>query len=170
MKKVLHIAVTSICLLLLLLALLPVLEGGVARAAGSIDTWSSTGNLNVARAGYTATLLKNGQVLVAGGFTVSSTPYVGTNTAELYDPSSGTWTPTGSLNVARTGHTATLLPDGKVLVAGGFDSNGFVTATAELYDPSSGTNGTWTRTGNLNTGHGQHTATLLPNTTLLDPE
>ena len=67
---------------------------------------------------------------------------------------------TGSLNTARESHTATLLPNGMVLVAGGFN-NGFVSvASAELYDPA---NGTWTVTGSLATARGGHTATLLPN-------
>ena len=70
------------------------------------------------------------------------------------------WTPTGSLNTARYLHTATLLPNGMVLVAGGHISSPNVTASAELYDPA---NGTWTATGSLNTARGEHTATLLPN-------
>ena len=56
-------------------------------------------------------------------------------------------------------HTATLLPNGKVLVAGGYDSDGYL-ASAELYDPASGT---WTATGSLATARYRHTATLLPN-------
>ena len=80
--------------------------------------------------------------------------------AELYDPASGTWTATGSLNTARDFHTATLLQNGMVLVAGGFDSNGNDSASAELYDPASGT---WTATGSLNTARDSHTATLLQN-------
>jgi hypothetical protein len=71
----------------------------------------------------------------------------------------GTWTPTGSLNTGRRLHTATLLPNGMVLVAGGFGFNN-VFASAELYDPA---NGTWTPTGSLNTARTEHTATLLPN-------
>ncbi|PYI69212.1 MAG: hypothetical protein DMF07_00060, partial [Verrucomicrobia bacterium] len=80
--------------------------------------------------------------------------------AELYDPASGTWTATGSLNRARNMHTATLLQNGIVLVAGGVDSNIIISATAELYDPASGT---WTFTGSLNTARAGHTATLLQN-------
>src|SRR3954452_12870109 len=72
----------------------------------------------------------------------------------------GTWTATGSLNTARTAHTATLLPSGKVLVAGGRDANGDALASAELYDPLTGA---WTPTGSLNTARFDHTATLLPN-------
>src|SRR6267378_4015103 len=73
------------------------------------------------------------------------------------DPS---WVPTGSLVTARSRHTATLLPNGKVLVAAGFNElDGFL-SSAELYDPASGT---WTATGSLGTARAYHTATLLPN-------
>src|SRR5438128_11789768 len=67
---------------------------------------------------------------------------------------------TGSLATTRYLHTATLLPNGKVLVAGGFDSSYVASASAELYDPASGT---WTATGSLATARESHTATLLPN-------
>jgi hypothetical protein len=76
------------------------------------------------------------------------------------DPASGIWSFTGSLNTARGQHKATLLPDGKVLVAGGVDSSGPAFVSAELYDPASGT---WATTGNLNFSRFGHTATLLPN-------
>ena len=72
-----------------------------------------------------------------------------------------TFSNTGSLNTARTVHTATLLPNGKVLVAGGQGaSGGNFLSSAELYDPASGS---WTTTGSLNTARADHTATLLPN-------
>lgn len=79
--------------------------------------------------------------------------------AELYDTSSGSWAGTGALNSGRYWHTATLLPNGKVLVAGGGGSGGGLLASAELYDPATGI---WTTTGALLTARQLHTATLLP--------
>src|SRR5436190_23660711 len=73
---------------------------------------------------------------------------------------SGTWTVTGSLNAARFEHTATLLLNGMVLVAGGGDGTGNMLTSAELYDTASGM---WTATGSLNVGRWSHTTTLLPN-------
>ena len=119
-------------------------------------TWSSTGNLNTARADHTATLLFNGKVLVAGGGYFGHPQLNGFNSAELYDPATGEWSTISTLNAARHSHTATLLPNGKVLVVGGY-SNGWVNS-AELYDPATGT---WSSAGNPGT-HSDHTATLLP--------
>ena len=95
-------------------------------------------------------------MLIAGGYHGDFAPLA---KAELYDPASATWTSTGTLAIPRYGHTATLLFNGTVLVAGGFNRNGWI-AGAEVYDSASGT---WTATGRLTTGAYAHTATLLPN-------
>jgi len=124
-------------------------------------TWSGTGDLNTGRELHTATLLSNGKVLIAGGFVDSDAALV-TNSAELYDPDTGTWSLTGNLHTARAYHTATLLIDDKVLVAGGFyaDSLPTIIAEGELYDP---TTGAWHDTASLNAVRRFHTATLLTN-------
>ena len=92
---------------------------------------------------------------MAGGQAIAG----GLLNAELYDPATGLWTATGNLGAIRRDHTATLLPSGKVLVAGGFNSSGVILSSAELYDPGTGL---WTATGNLGTARDGHTATLLP--------
>jgi len=124
----------------------------VQPSAAAPFQWEQTGSLATARLNHTATLLHNGKVLVAGGFT-------GVASAELYDPATGIWTTTGSHAVGRYYHTATLLPNGKVLVVGGEGKRGFLTAT-DLYDPATGT---WSATGELSEARVYHTATLLNN-------
>ena len=98
-------------------------------------TFSLTGSLLVSRLNPTVTMLGNGLVLVAGGYegTSTGTPLA---SAELYDPASGTFSLTGSMDVARRNHTATLLPDATVLVAGGY--NGTYVNAPEVYQPSTG--------------------------------
>ncbi len=81
------------------------------------------------------------------------------SSAELYDPATGTWAATGGLGTTRAFHTATLLPSGQVLVAGGTNDGLNGLSSAELYDPATGT---WTATGSLATARSTHTATLLP--------
>jgi len=127
--------------------------------------WSVGAPMSAARDKHTATLLENGKILVAGGRNYGA---LGGNdgvlgSAEFYDPTTGTWIPTGSLAVTRDDHTATLLQDGRVLVAGGesryIDGQSVVTASAELYDPLAGA---WQRVGDMQTPRSGHTATRLP--------
>lgn len=125
-------------------------------------TWTATGSLSLgARSLHTATLLplSGGRVLIAGGSPDPLPASTGLSTAEIFDPTTGTFSATGGLTVARMAHTATLLANGKVLLAGGRSSGpaGFQN-TAELYDPNGGT---FTSTGNLTTVRDSHTATLL---------
>jgi hypothetical protein len=128
-------------------------------ASGS---WTATGNMNGIRTAHTATLLADGKVLVVGGAdSISETSVNAVATAELYDPATGTWAVTGTMIEARARHTATLLPDGRVLVAGGSGSGAGTDslATVELYDPVTGS---WTATGAMIEARTYHTATQLP--------
>jgi uncharacterized protein (TIGR03437 family) len=144
----------------------------LAQSSVNSPTWTYTGSLSTNRYGHTATLLRNGKVLVAGGggFPCSgnfcfSTTY---NSAELYDPATGRWSNTGSLS-RRANHTATLLPNGQVLVAGGvnfgYDIGSFNYVTsAELYNPATER---WQPTGSFTMIRGYHSAVLLPNGKIL---
>jgi Galactose oxidase, central domain/Kelch motif len=123
-------------------------------------SWTMTGGMNDGRADFTTTLLTNGQVLAAGGFFYEPGNQFGNlASAELYNPATGAWTRTGSMANARSGHTATALPNGQVLVAGGNGDAGTLT-NCELYNPSTGT---WSATGGMNVPRAFHIATLLPN-------
>jgi WD40 repeat protein len=122
------------------------------------DLWLPTGSMGTARDYHTATLLPSGKVLVVGGYADSPMGSTPTDSAELYDPASGTWSAVASSRQARVSHTATLLPSGKVLVAGGHNNMGMV-LDAELYDPAANT---WTPAGTLSTSRSLHTALLLP--------
>lgn len=120
-------------------------------------TWSATGSLVSAHGHHTATLLPDGKVLVVGGRNAGGALDT-LATAELYDPASGTWSATSSLVAHRTEHTATLLPNGKVVVVGGWGDLAGTLGSAEVYNPATGT---WTPTGSLASYRQQHTATLL---------
>ena len=114
--------------------------------------------MHIARASHTSTLLLNGKVLIAGGFAGSgseSNPYRST---ELYDPRSGTFQSGASMSIGRSGHTATLMKNGKVLIVGGWTGHYGVRRSAELYDPGTYT---FTPTGNMVVERAGNTATLL---------
>jgi hypothetical protein len=134
--------------------------------------FTMTGAMATAREQHTATLLADGRVLIVGGTTsppasltsawlaTGTVDLQGTATAEIYDPSTGLFSGTGSMAAARTFHTATLLPNGTVLIAGGGNEN----STAEVYDPATGA---FSITGGMEIGRSGHTATLLPNGSVL---
>jgi hypothetical protein len=133
----------------------------------AMDSFHATGNMTKARGAHAAVLLQNGKVLIVGGDPfnpVLLTP----GTAELFDPSTGTFTATGNTNNFRDGPTATLLLDGTVLVTGGIEDDGGIVLidlnSAELYDPNAGT---FTLVGNMMIGRAYHTATRLNDGTVL---
>jgi hypothetical protein len=137
---------------------------GIAGPAGAevLDTvagsWQPTAPMNRLRMNHLAVRLLDGRVLVVGG---DSRGNLGDErgTAELFDPATGTWSMTGGLVVPRAGFTATLLPDGRVLAAGGVDVADNTLGSAEVYDPAAGT---WRLTGSLVEPRLMHTATALP--------
>ena len=121
--------------------------------------------------GRTATLLMNGKILFAGGLVIgASYPYANYPDAELYDPSTGSFTTSGNLIQPRSEHTATLLPDGAVLITGGISANvqsaGFYDydQSAELYDTRGGT---FSLAGAMTVVRVNHVATLLKDGTVL---
>jgi hypothetical protein len=125
-------------------------------ATGSLGSWSDAAEFagNEVRETHTATLLRNGKVLVVGG---DDTPDFLLSTSQLYDPTTGVWSAIPDvLQYARVNHAATLLADGKVLVTGGYGDD---PQSVEIYDPSTNS---WDLTDSMNTPRASHTATLLP--------
>jgi hypothetical protein len=136
--------------------------GGASNSAELFDpstgSWTATGTMLEARTNQTATLLETGKVLVAGGHDGTGLHNAARASAELFDPSTGSWTATGKMLEADAYKTATLLPDGRVLVAGGYESSAGARQSAELYDPRTGT---WSAAGNMTTPTDDPSATLL---------
>lgn len=128
-------------------------------------TFAAVGNLDIAREYHTATLLSNGQVLIAGGEDECSTENcpVPMNEAEIYNPTTQTFTVTGSMAIARQSHTATLLNNGSVLLVGG-DTGTADTGTAESFNSATPM---FIGAGSLETPNGAPTATLLQDGTVL---
>lgn len=137
------------------------LSEGVASVAGTgvqEELFSTISPMESGRFNHTATLLLNGKVLVTGGAGQwSNTGQL--SSAEWFDPVAWRWSQAGAMNTARDIHTATLLSNGKVLVAGGRNASGQI-SSAELFDPNTRT---WIATGAMGTARHSHTATLLSN-------
>ena len=147
--------------LLLAIVLAP---ASVLAKTEDLGGWSQAATLATGRAQHTATLLRTGKVLVAGGVDAHG---VATPTTELFDPIANRWSAAAPMSTGRTEHTATLLTDGRVLVVGGFYASdpplgrggGETLRSAEIYDPRSNR---WTPTLSMAFRRGRHTATLLP--------
>ncbi len=128
--------------------------------------FTATGDMLQLRNNHTATLLTSGDVVIIGGGYSDDYGYSWTNPpqAEVYDHASGTFHAGGSLIEARDSHTATLLPNGKILVTGGGPGDWMAFQSAELYDPATGQ---FTSTGKMAAYRMYHTATLLGNGKIL---
>ena len=138
-------------------------------------SFSATGALIQARTHHTATLLPNGNVLILGGRQTmppdgggAAPAPVSLDSAELYDPANGVFKSAGKLLIARDSHSATLLEDGTVLVAGGsthgFDGDAqpewYTISTTELFDPATSVS---TTAAGLEKDRAEHAATQLNN-------
>ncbi|MFI0976331.1 Kelch repeat-containing protein [Streptomyces sp. NPDC021093] len=157
----------------------PIAGGGAVLVAGGADsasaavshaavftaaagTWQAVGALNTPRRLHTLTLLTGGKVLAVGGTSGSTPGAPALATTELYDPATRAWTVSGAMAGPRAGHSAVLLADGRVLVAGGTAlrsaQNVKALHTAELYDPAAGT---WSAAGDMTEARTGHTAVPL---------
>ncbi|MFA6977912.1 MAG: FG-GAP-like repeat-containing protein [Ignavibacteriaceae bacterium] len=127
-----------------------------------LGIWNSTDSMVLGRYMHTATLLQSGKVLVVGGLSPNGI----SPTCELFDPTGndgqGKWLNVTSLNIARSGHTAVLLSDGKVLVVGGENASQISTSSCEIFDPSAnGGLGSWTITDSMSAVRNGHKTVLL---------
>jgi hypothetical protein len=142
------------------LMLAPVLRFTIASAPwpSGPGTVIEIAAMHTARASQSSTLLPNGKVLIAGGFSGSggeSNPY---RTTELYNPRTGMFEPGADMSIGRSGHTATLLKNGKVLIVGGWTGRYEIRRSAEIYDPATNS---FAPTGNMVVERAGNTATLL---------
>lgn len=140
--------------------------GGIFGSAELYDpatgTWTSTGNMTIPRERANAVLLLDGRVLVAGGQTPSGGQFPSVSSAEIFDPVTGTWAPTGSMNVTRSSFALVLLSDGRVLAAAGYSGNGFSNfgngPEVEIYDPATGV---WSLTASTSVARSNGSFSLL---------
>jgi hypothetical protein len=149
--------------LLLVAFAMSILAAGASRnapVAGRVGSVTASAQMLQPRSGHTATLLPDGKILIAGGMRRNQDFY---RSAELYDPATHSFRPTGEMSIARVGHTATLLRSGKVLIAGGWIGHG-CTDSAELYDPATGK---FTVISSMKAARGNPIATLLPDGNVL---
>jgi N-acetylneuraminic acid mutarotase len=127
------------------------------------DTWSSAGTVATPRRLHAMIRLDDGKVLVTGGISGSSPTAPALSVAEVYDPAANSWTAAADMTVARWGHSMVLLPDNRVLVAGGTTIRAGQTTkalrSAELFDPATGE---WTAAGDMTDARTGHPAVVLP--------
>lgn len=125
-------------------------------------SFKSVGSMSSKRVGHTATLLRSGKVLLAGGMAARSFEGglhgINSNAADIYDPQTGKVTPAGSMIVGREAHEAILLPNGKVLLIGGYDGQHYIDSI-ELFDPCTSK---FAAAGKLLEARGGAVAVLLP--------
>ena len=127
-------------------------------ATGSFT--ATAGNMTEPRQSHTATVLLDGDVMIAGGFGTSDA----LQTVELFQQSTQSFVPTGIMSDQRVFHTATMLTSGNVLVAGGVDDGAFVTPSADLYVPATGV---FSPAGDMTDARQEFTSTLLNDGTVL---
>ncbi|MFG2874552.1 DUF6603 domain-containing protein [Streptomyces sp. NPDC048337] len=163
-------------------AALPLPKGGLLVAGGTRDgrtlasaevyepardRWRAAAPMTDARSGHRMVPLPGGRLLVVGGALATGGGTVPLAYCERYDPDTDTWTPAASLHTPRSGHQATVLADGRILVTGGdpvlLPGNGRISgrsqASAEIYDPVADT---WTPAADMPAGRGRHRAVRLP--------
>ncbi|HEX4382781.1 MAG TPA: hypothetical protein VH083_07525 [Myxococcales bacterium] len=133
------------------------------RYDAATQQWHATGRMLHVRQGHTATLLRDGRVLISGGLTCcsadASNPLFVISTAELYDPATDSFTAAGSMLAARFAHAAALLPDGRVLISGGDgDEPDEPPLQTEIYDPATQR---FTPAGELRAARDSHAAVTL---------
>src|SRR5438128_4745094 len=145
-------------LLAALVFVVPLAAKLILQTAGAASSQQivATPPMEVARQGHTATVLTNGNVLIAGGTNQSGI----LKSTEIYDAATNIFRPGGEMGVARMGHTASLLTDGRVLIAGGRNAAGTVENSAEIFDPAIGASA---MAGYMNSPRSGHTATVLTN-------
>lgn len=129
--------------------------GGSSLGAGLV---AEAAHMQIARANHTSTLLSNGKVLICGGFGGSGTENNPYRSTELYDPRKGSFETAANMSIGRSGHTATVLKNGKVLIVGGWTGRYNIRRSAELYDPATGS---FVPTGDMVMERAGNTATLL---------